>query len=275
MPFIIYRDLAIEDFLTALEMHRKKGTQAYLPGDACLRDIKIEGRYEPRQGSADASGAMMLTPIPVALYFLNQYDMIRDETTAFVVVGADRSGARFVESTAKRLRTDLRAQSFETLFRVDPRYGLVVGAQREAVDTSVRADRNRCYVTLVLTDDASHPEASLLDYVDRDHQRRYKEIFEAVNQTPPKKRGVMGFDLSKLRGGGLKGEAASPFRHEHIRYFAGALHDRYGVKDIKVSLIYKDVTDDDLRRSILDPKAGFYVPVGECRFFSSTEELLA
>jgi hypothetical protein len=266
--YILYRDIAADDFLAALKLHREKGAQAHMPGDAHLRDAMFAGVCESR--SAGETETHFL-----AIYLMNQYDMVRDETTAFAVLSTDRAGQKFLENTAKRLRIDLRGQGFDTLYRVDPRYGVVVGTARDAVDVAVRSDRNRCYITLVLTKDPAHPEASLLEYVDRDHQERYRNVFQEVNQTAPKKRGVMGFDLSKLRSGGLKGETESPFRHEHVRYFAGALRERYGMRDMKISLIYRDMTDDDLKRCVLDPAAGLFVPVGECRFFASTEELLA
>lgn len=273
MPnFILYKDIAADDFLAAWRLHREKGAQAYLPGDVHLRDFKLEGRVESR--SPDESMGGSAAERSLALYFLSQYDMVSDETTAFVILSSDRTAHTYLENTAKRLRIDLRGQGFGTFVRVDPRYGVVVGTARDVVDAGVHTDRNRAYVTLVLTKDAAHPEVSLLEYVDRDHQTRYKEIFEKINQTPPKKRSMMGFDLSKLRAGGLKGEADSPFRHEHIRYFAGALQERYGIRGLKVSLIYKNVTEEDLKKCIIEPAAGLFVPVGECRFFTSTEELL-
>jgi hypothetical protein len=261
---ILYRDVPAEDFLTAYRLHEEKSSVAYLPSDAQLRDIAFSGRRE-------AGGVTH----ELAIYLFNQYDMVRDETMAFVVLQTDRSGGSFLETTAKRLRIDLRGQKLESLYRIEPRYGLVVGLARDSVDPNVRLDRNRCYITLVLTQDPSHPEVSLLEYVDSDHRARYRKIFQATNQCAPRKRGLMGFDLSKLRSGGLKGEGESPFRHEHIRYFTDALRERYGLRELRVSLIYKDVTEDDLKRAILDPSFGLFYPTAECRFFHSTEELLA
>ncbi|UCF81344.1 MAG: hypothetical protein JSV08_02730 [Acidobacteriota bacterium] len=261
---ILYRDVPAEDFLTAYRLHEEKSSVAYLPSDAQLRDVAFSGRQE-------AGGVAH----ELAIYLFNQYDMVRDETMAFVVIRTDRSSGKLLENTAKRFRIDLRGQKLESLYRIEPRYGLVVGLARDSVDSSVRLDRDHCYITLVLTQDPSHPEVSLLEYVDSDNRARYREIFQAANQCAPRKRGLMGFDLSKLRSGGLKGEGESPFRHEHVRYFANALRERYGLRELRISLIYKDVTEDDLKRAILDPSFGLFYPTAECRFFHSTEELLA
>jgi hypothetical protein len=264
MPnLILYRDIPVDDFLAAYRAHKERPDAVYLPSDAQLRDFALSGVCKVKDQQW-----------PITLFFFNQYDMVQDQTTAFLIVHADHQAASNLEILAKRLRIDLRGQGFPALYRIDPRYGLVYGTMRDAVDPAVRMDRNKCYVTLVLTDDASHPEVSLLDYVDRDYQKRYRQIFEQWNQTPPKKRGFMGFDLSKLRGG-LKGESPSPFRYEHIRYFIQALKDRYGFMDLKLSIIYREVTENDLRRTVLDSSAGLFYAVGECRFFNTTEELVA
>ncbi len=71
---ILYSDIKADSFLTALKMHGKQPSKGYLPDESLLKDFKISGIYETR---ADT--------YTVDIYFINEYDLLSDESTHFLV----------------------------------------------------------------------------------------------------------------------------------------------------------------------------------------------
>ncbi len=260
---VLFDNIPVDDFLTAYQMHQATPGQGYLPADSQLKEFRISGTVKSR-----------VTEHRIDIFFLNQYDMLSDSTNYFLVFRTDSNGVSDLEKFVKRFRIDLKSQGFEGLFRIDPRYGLIVGSSRNSIDLEARTKPN-CFVTLYLTGDAAHPEVSLMEYTDKDNREKYKEVFKAHNGCFPKKKGIFGFDLTSLKKRERKGEVSSLFNYKHLFSFTNALRTRYSMVDISVAFIFSDLNDDDYKLVLLDQTLGTFYPTGQCRFFNSTDELLS
>ncbi len=149
-----------------------------------------------------------------------------------------------------------------------------MGTKRDSIDKLLKKENEFCFITLYLTEDPANNDVSLIEYVDKDQKSRYKEIFKKHNDTSPKKKSFLGFDLSSLKKKERAGEKRSPFDYETLKGFVKSFRERYSLEDLKLSFIFKDMTEEEYNLCLLDESRGTFYPSGDCKFFNTTEELL-
>ncbi len=259
---VLFNNITAGDFLAAYKMHLASPAKGYLPDAIRLKEFRISGNVTGRAAEHRLD-----------IFFLNQYDMLADATNSFIIFRTGSNGIVELERFVKRFRIDLKSQGFEGLFRIDPRYGLISGSSRDAIDQSARTKPN-CFTTLYLTDDPAHSEVSLLEYADKNYHEKYKNIFKTHNACLPKKKGIFNFDFSNLKKMERRGEESSVFSYKHIFSFINALQTRYSMSSISLAFIFTEMTDDDFNLALLDQASGTFYPSGQCRFFNSTDELM-
>jgi hypothetical protein len=263
-----YDSVPMEDFLQALTLHEQNADRGALPRPAALRAVRIAGNAQTEK-----------EPYPLELFSIAEYNPLAAQIEAFVVLRAPSIQARELEKLALQVRQELAARGFKTLFRVDPRYGLLSGSAMGAVDPTVRANKPFCFATLYLTDDPAHPALALLDYVDKAQRPRYEQIFKKVNGVSAKGAPSFNFSLSKFLGGkkepAAPPPAVSPIRYAHLRTLLMALGNKMFVRQLTVSLIFSGVTDREIENCFLDKHHSMHQASGQAQFFASLDELLS
>ena len=123
-----YDSVPTDDFLQALTQHEQNADRGALPRPAALRAVRIAGHA---QSATD--------PHLFELYSIAEYNPLAAQVEAFVVLRAPSAQARELERLALKIREELAARSFKTLFRIDPRYGLISGSAMASVDPAARS----------------------------------------------------------------------------------------------------------------------------------------
>lgn len=206
----------------------------------------------------------------VIFYFLREPDPVHDTIHQYLIITSDTDGAEELAKIGQRVRLDLRAKNNETLFRIDPRYGLVVGASLQPVSRYTVKARPQCYLTLVWSNDPAHPLVSLEDYLDREDRQRYHQIFEQYNHVSSGKVSV----LKKLFSSPTVSRSSTGWNYHLLSDLVATLESRYYIFPWAISMIYDNIHDDEFEATALDRKRSFTQATGTVRFFISTEELL-
>ena len=266
--FLRYDHLSVDDLVSALVLHHKDPAHCFFPAARRLRAFRIEGPLRTRREGTRES--------PLILYFVNEPNLVTEQTESFFLLLTDPDAYRELVTLCQRFRHDLKGLGFASLLRIDPKYGLVQGSAKEPVDPLVKWDKNHILVTLYLTDDPKHPAVALGDYVQRDHQVRYGQLFEKYNQCKPAASTLLGFDLSRWRKG--KKEAAPlagpNFHYRHLQKLAELLQGKYYQGEMLCSLLFEDVTEEELDRIPLDQDKAAFLAADQAPFFASIDELL-
>ena len=62
--------------------------------------------------------------------------------------------------------------------------------------------------------------------------------------------------------------------YENIIELGNSLIQKHKLEHISISLIYEEVTENEVELCLLDKKKAGYFPAGLCKFFISVDELL-
>jgi hypothetical protein len=253
----------IEDFLACLDAYEKDVRTGYLPRPAFLHEAKLDGAWSPREGGFSGH---------LDIFFLQETDPLTQRSEAFVLFRTESSGAAALRALALRVRDALDQRRVPALFRIDPRYGLLCGSAVEPVDPLVKWSRPGCYIALYLTPDPASPSLALLDYVPAENQDRYREFFQRYNRIQPPKTGLLQTTWKRLTGMAPEVPPARRFTYTFLRQAVGLLRSE-PLQSLAVSLIYKDVDQNDGRSVMLDAKYATFAPSGQDRFFASLGDL--
>lgn len=257
-----YDGLPLEDFLAALN-HRGAGGADGLPSPQHLKEARIE--------SAWTAGA--LGPTPLTVFLLQEQDALSGRQEAFVLLHGEGRASRALRDLAQHLKAYLKTRGIPSLFRIDPRYGLLCGSALEALDPSVQWDRPTVYAALYLTDDPASPSLAVMEYVPVTLQESFREAFVRYNQVEPARSGILASAFRRFRGGKAPNTSpAGKLSYGMVATLAAFLA-REGGRDARLSLIFKDLSPLDARTSLLDPDKATYHPSGNDRFFASLGEL--
>ncbi|MEW6757540.1 MAG: hypothetical protein AB1347_04905 [Acidobacteriota bacterium] len=257
-----YDGLSMEDFLAALN-HRGAGGADGLPLPQHLKEARIESTWTPGT----------LGPTPLTLFLLQEQDALSGRKEVFVLLHGEGEASRQIRDLVLRLRAYLRTRGIASLLRIDPRYGLLCGSALEPLDPSVQWDRPTVYAALYLTDDPASPSLAVMEYVPVTQQEGFREAFLRYNGVEPARSGILASAFRRFTGG--KPPSASPAGKLSYGMVAtlAAFLAREGGKDVRLSLIFKDLSPLDARTCLLDPDRATYHPSGNDRFFASLGEL--
>ncbi len=259
-----YDAIPSDDFLQALTLHEQNAARGALPPPGALRAVKMAGEV------GDSAW-------PIELYSCAEHNPLTGETESFVVLRGPAPQARELERFAVALKRELIAKGLKALFRIDPRYGLLMGSNLLATDPAVRAG-NWAFVTLYLTEDPGHAALALLDYVAKDHRKRYEALWQKYNGAAPRGAPAFAFSFGKLLG--KKPPAApaapvSPIRYPRLRTLLVAMNNLFYARKLAVSIIFAGITKPDQEKCLLDSGRSAYLASGTPGFFASLDELLA
>ena len=263
-----YDDVPWPDFSATLKEHLLHPAKRLLITDFKLRDFRIAAQR-------NRAGNLQLDEDPkrnreVLFFFLREPDLVEQAVHQYLVISTDSDGADDLLRIAQRFRLDLRGKAMDTLFRVDPRYGIVVGSSLEPVNRFGVKERPCCFVTLVFSKNPAHPLVALEDYVDREDRGRFQQIFEKYNHQPPGKPPLM----KRIFGSGTVTLSPTGWNYRILSELALILSTRYYLFPQRISLIFENVHDSELEACVLDRSRSVFQTSGTARFFSSTEELL-
>jgi hypothetical protein len=101
---------------------------------------------------------------------------------------------------------------------------------------------------------------------------RFCELFQKYNRVQPARAGFLQSTWKRLTGHAPEAQPARRVNYTFIRQVVGLLGAE-PLRNMRVSLIYKDVDANDARTVILDPKTATYAPSGQDRFFASLGDL--
>ena len=255
-----FDDVPLEDFLASLSQHEQDVRLGYLPRAVNLKEVRFTGRLGGPEGPA------------VRLFLLQETEALSQVTETFLVLAGPSEAAAALRDTGVALRTFLGARKEPSLFRIDPRYGLVCGSALEAVEPSVKWDRPGAYVTIYLTDDPGSPSLAVVEYVTAENQRRYAEIFQRYNGVAPKKPSLFGGALKRLAGAPAPAPGSGRVNYRIVKALTQFLSTR-GLAGATVSLIFKDVGPADAASCLLDSRYRNDTPGRTDRFLPSLGEL--
>lgn len=258
-----FDDVPIEDFLACLDAYEKDVRTGYLPRTTFLRDAKLAGAWTPREGGFSGH---------LDLYFLQEVEALTERTEAFALLRCESAGAAALRALALRFRDALERRRLPALFRIDPRYGLLCGSALEPVDPLVKWDRPGCYIALYLTQDPTSPSLALSDYVPSENRERYGELFHKYNRIHPPSTGLFQVTWKRLTGKTSEVAPAHHLNYTFLRQAVGVLGAE-PLQNLTISLIYKDVDQNDGRTVMLDAKHATFAPSGQDRFFASLGDL--
>lgn len=262
-----YDGVTMEAFLQALNIHEQNAARGALPSPSTLRAVKVAGDI-PGTGE----------PWPFELYSCAEFNPLTGEIESFVVLRGPVLQVRALESMAVKLKAELASKGIRTLFRIDPRYGLILGAAATAVDPAVHSSQLYGAAVLYLTDDPGHPALALLDYTAKDARKRYEDAFRKYNGVTAKGAPAFNFSLSKLLGKKAPTEplpAVSPIRYARLRTLLIALTNQFLARNLLLSFLFGSVAPGDQDKCLLDQNRAVLSAVGTPAFFGSPDELLA
>jgi hypothetical protein len=258
-----YDQVPLEDFLICLMQYETDVRTGFLPPARNLKEARFQSDW-----NAGPEGASL----PLALYLLQETDALSQQAESFLLVHAPSGAASALRDLALRLRHFLGKNGQPSLFRIDPHYGLLAGSAAEPVDPAIRWDRPGTYIALYLTEDPTSPSLAVAEYVPADQRKRFQEIFQRYNQIPPATAGLFRSTFKKLMGGPRSIEPPRRLTYKLLKSLAAFLLEAHA-KTPTISLIYKDLSPEDGKRVLLDPKFGAFYPNGQDRFVASLGEL--
>lgn len=258
-----FDQIPLEDFLICLMQYEVDVRSGFLPPARNLKEARVQSSW-----SALPAGARL----PLALYLLQETDALSQRVESFLLVQAPSSAVAPLRDLALRLRHFLGKSGQPALFRIDPRYGLAAGSAMEPVDPAIHWDRPGTYIALYLTEDPTSPSLAVMDYVPADQRKWFQEVFQRYNQVPPATSGLFKSTFKKLLGGNRHVEPARKLTYKLLRSLAAFLSEEQ-VQEPRISLIYKDLSPEDGKRVLLDPKFGAFHLSGQDRFVASLGEL--
>ncbi|HNQ78748.1 MAG TPA: hypothetical protein PK747_05025 [Acidobacteriota bacterium] len=264
-PTLRIDNLPLEDFFTILSQHERDVRIGYLPKPSFLKEVKLEFLWQ-----GEALGA----PVHITLYCMEETDPLSEITEAFVIMATRSEAARAVIPLSKKLRECLASIKEPSLFRVDPKYGIVHGSCVEPVDPSIRWDRPGVYTALYLTTDPSSPSLAVLEYVPPDQEKKFTQIFEKYNGVAPKKPSLLTSAWNRFT---RKAPPSTETRTNKINYkLIRALSQflqREHAMSATVSLIFKNIEPEDVPKLMVDPVFVVAAKSGNDRFFGTLSEL--
>lgn len=265
--FAKYENILFEDFLYAYNLYSKQNIKkSLLDIDklkeflfTCTKVKEVEGK---------------IITYPMKIFYITDYDYFRNIHSNYFLFQTSSIIQEELEKLAKRIKIELKLKNIDTLFRIDPKYGLVIGTAKEAIDPTVTQDKDCCFITLYITTDTNHAEIALTEYVDKSLKKKYIEIFEKHNHCSPGTFKILGFDLSKFKHMFTKTKPHILFFYEDIVELGNSLLNKHKLKNLNVSLIYENVSEKETNECLLDKNKLVYFPSGFCKFFISVDELL-
>lgn len=265
--FIKYQDIPYEDFLSALSLLNKKDIPHALISIDKLREVLFKGDKRKIVGGSSEV-------FPIKIFYIIDYDIIRNTHNYYFLFQSSSKIQEELERIAKRIKIELKLKNIDSLFRIDPKYGLVVGTSKDAIDPFVGLDKSYCFITLYLTNDHNHPEIALLEYVEKAFQKKYIEVFEKHNHCSPGTFKLLGIDFSKIKKAFVRSNPHIILNYEDLKELCLSFAEKQKIENLTLSFIYEEVSEEEANECILDKtKASFY-PAGLCKFFINTEELL-
>jgi len=255
-----------EEFIMIVNSHCRAPSAGFLPPEDRLRDVRVRARLRPRPDAED---------YPIEGYIVTEYEPLIGRSKTFIILRTEADNYEGLVRESRRLQLWLRSQGVPTLFRIDPRYGLVYGSHREPVVPTTSPDFPYILTVQVVTDDPGHPELALQGYVEPAFRARFAELFEKYNRTKPQTFRLLGIDLSRLfrRGPEPTARPAISLTYDWVRRFLHNLVERHRWFDLDVSLIYSDVTEQEFRNVPVGADAIVLSPDRPLRFFHSIDEL--
>lgn len=256
-----YEGIGADDFLTALDLHLKDVRNGYFPRIAYLKELMVEG-VSTQDGKARCN-----------MYLCYEDNLVTGQREKFIIIRGPSYIANLIEGWGVALKGLLAKLGFPTLFRIDPRYGILYGSARNPVDDTIKWDKPFTFLTLYCTDDPSFTPIALYEYVSQRSIKKYEGIFEEYNRCKVKKPSFFKSAIKVLKGSQIVDNVKIPYSLIlSIIKFSG---QSFKWKDTLVSVIFKDIPDSDLRRIILDSSRCTVIASGGDRFFASLGELSA
>jgi hypothetical protein len=258
-----FDQVPLEDFLACLMQYERDVRPGYLPPVRNLKEAKLQTLWRPPGAREDAT---------LSIYLLQETDALTQKVETFFLLHGPSGAAAAMADLAGRLRQSLAKRGHRALFRIDTRYGLVNGSALEPVDPSIKWDRPGCTIALYLTEDPSSPSLALMEYVPAEHRRKFQELFVRYNQVQPSVPGLLKSTFKRFVGGAKAVDPPRKLTYALLKGIAAFLAVE-GVQNTTVSLIFKDLSADEGKRVLLDPKFGAFYPSGQDRFVASLGEL--
>jgi hypothetical protein len=258
-----FDQVPLEDFLACLMQHERDVRPGYLPPVRNLKEARLQTLWRPAGYRDDAT---------LSIYLLQETDALTQKVETFLLLHGPSGAAAALADLAGRLKRSLASRGQHSLFRIDTRYGLVNGSALEPVDPSIKWDRPGCTVALYLTEDPASPSLALMEYVPAEHRRKFQELFLRYNQVQPSAPGLLESTFKRFVGGAKAVDPPRRLTYALLKGLAAFLAVE-GVQNTTVSLIFKDLTADEGKRVLLDPKFGAFYPSGQDRFVASLGEL--
>lgn len=258
-------NLPLEDFFTILNQHDRDVRIGYLPRPSFLKEVKLECLWQ---------GEGLNAPAHLTVYCLEETETLSEVTEAFVIVATRSEAARALIPLSRKLRDALASIKEPTLFRVDPKFGVVHGSCVEPVDPSVRWDKPGVYTALYLTTDPASPSLAVLEYVPQDQEKRFTQLFEKYNGVAPKKPSLLTSAWSRLTRKAPQPQAAgtNKINYKLIKLISQFLQREHAMS-ATVSLIYKNIEPEDVPKLMVDPVFVVSAKSGNDRFFGTLSEL--
>jgi hypothetical protein len=258
-------NLPLEDFFTILSQHEKDVRIGYLPKPSFLKELKLECLWQ---------GEGLNSPVHVTLYCMEETDPLSEITETFVIIATRSEASRAIIPLSKKLRETLSAQKEQTLFRIDPKYGLVNGSCLEPVDPSIRWDKPGIYTAVYLTGDPASPSLAVLEYVPQEQEKRFSQIFEKYNGIQPKRPSMLTSAWNRFTKKAPSPADAKPNRinYKLIRTLSQFLQKERAMS-ATISLIFKNIEPVDVPKLLVDPVFVVAAKSGSDRFFGTLAEL--
>lgn len=255
-----YEEIPLADFLAALAVREKAGT---LPEPSALKEARLSASWSPFPGEAS----------PLVLYLLQERDALTQIHESFLLVQGEGRHSRPLKDLVLRLGRFFRRRNLPVLFRIDPRYGLLVGSALEPLDPAVKWDRPRVYAALTFTADPAAPSLALLEYVPVSQQTAYRELFRKYNGLEPVRPGRLAQVFRRWTGSPPSGEGGPGRLTYGMVATLGTFLKQEKVTEVTLSLIFKGIPAGEANRFVLDPRRATFHPSGHDRFFASLGEL--
>lgn len=263
---VLLKNIDIDAFLTTLKYHLNRPDEGWLPDKNCIQDFHL---------TANVPMNVYSPPVSLDLYFVQEHDRLVG-TKRFIFLRTKRGEDILLEREAKRLFAWFNAEGIKVYFRIDPIYGLVIGRSKKAIQPSIAREREYYIITLVAAESPDHPEIALQDYVPDQYRDTFLSLFERYNRSRPGKTKLFGFDISKILKRQTEKEKIDFFVWDYglFHRFLMTLTTQYLWRDIWMDIIFRDVSEDDFKRSPLPRESLFYFPQDTFRFFHDVEEIM-
>ncbi len=256
-----YDEIPLGDLLTALVEHRRDVRRNLLPKANRLFSLRLTGLY---QGLAASS------PVEVSFFLVSEENPILGEMERFLLIHGPSSLALSLQQQAFAVRDALKKWELPVLFRIDPKWGLITGYAKGALDSLVKWDRPNAYLCMYITEDPSHPSLALSEYVSTQNRPAWDKAFQFGNGTPPKKSSFLSRTIAAMSG--KKPLEAHHLTWTHIHDLLRFIPEKLDWQLPSVSLIFYPCDAEEGDQIIL-PKEKMAVVNGLGNFFASLGEL--